>query len=43
MTYTLGWQQVQQDKPKTTQTEYAKHLGISTRTLRRAIHENTPA
>ncbi|WP_078904652.1 DUF2637 domain-containing protein [Streptomyces xanthophaeus] len=43
VTYALGWHQVQLDKPTTTQTEYAKHLGISTRTLRRAIHENTPA
>ncbi|MGW6842245.1 DUF2637 domain-containing protein [Streptomyces sp. NPDC054958] len=43
VTYALGWRQVQLDKPETTQTEYAKYLGISARTLRRAIHENTPA
>ncbi|MFD9420859.1 winged helix-turn-helix domain-containing protein [Streptomyces goshikiensis] len=41
--YASGWLQVQKDTPEITQTEYAKQLGISARTLRRAIAELTPA
>ncbi|RST00385.1 DUF2637 domain-containing protein [Streptomyces sp. WAC07149] len=41
LSYAQGWQKAQQDTPGITQAEFAERLGISPRTLRRALTENT--
>ncbi|MFF2191720.1 DUF2637 domain-containing protein [Streptomyces sp. NPDC058157] len=43
LSYAQGWQQAQQDTPGITQAQFAERIGISPRTLRRALTENTPA
>ncbi|MFJ8209702.1 DUF2637 domain-containing protein [Streptomyces sp. NPDC096033] len=42
-TYASGWFEAVRDKPELTRSAYAVTLGISTKTLARAIGENTPA
>lgn len=41
--YALGWFQAEKDTPEMTRERYAEKLGVSRRTLARAITENTPA
>nr|WP_246042795.1 DUF2637 domain-containing protein [Streptomyces globosus] len=42
-TYASGWFEAVRDKPELTRAAYAETLGISTKTLGRAIAENAPA
>ncbi|MEU5218514.1 DUF2637 domain-containing protein [Streptomyces sp. NPDC020807] len=41
--YADGWAQIQKDKPDMTFAEYADQLGVSTRTLRRALADTVNA
>ncbi|MFB7517213.1 DUF2637 domain-containing protein [Streptomyces sp. NPDC056144] len=41
--YCDGWSQAQKDTPKITFSEFAEQLGVSTRTLRRALADKTDA
>ncbi|MFE2128665.1 DUF2637 domain-containing protein [Streptomyces amritsarensis] len=43
LSYVQGWKQAQQDTPSITQSQFAEKVGISARTLRRALTENPAA